>query len=61
MGTKFSVVASNSVVVYEEIKVLPLLQQLYPQDFVVFFIRDYFRFLDNAFQKWLENFDIETF
>ena len=60
-GTKFAFVASNSVLAYEEIKVFPLLQQLYPQDFVAFFIRDYFRFLDNAFQKWLENFDIETF
>ena len=35
--------------------------QLYPQDSVVFFIRDYFRFLDDVFYKWLDNFDIEPF
>ena len=38
-----------------------LIPQLYPQDFVDFFIRKYFRFLDNFFHKWLENFDIEPF
>ena len=38
-----------------------LLLQLYPQDFVHFFIRNYFRFLDNVFHKWLDNFDIEPF
>ena len=38
MGTKFAVVGSNLVVVYKEIKVLALLPQLYPQDFVDFFI-----------------------
>ena len=38
-----------------------LLLQLYPQDFVHFFIRNYFRFLGNVFHKWLDNFDIEPF
>ena len=38
-----------------------LLPQLYPQDFVDFFIHNYFQFLDNAFHKWLDNFDIEFF
>ena len=41
--------------------VLSLLPQSYPQDFVDFFIRNYFRFLDDVFQKWLDNFDIEPF
>ena len=37
------------------------LPQLYPQDFVDFFIRNYFRFLGDAFHKCLDNFDIEPF
>ena len=61
MGTKFAVVGSNLVVAYEEVKMLALLPQLYPQDFVDFFIRNYFRFLDDVFHKWLDNFDIEPF
>ena len=61
MGTKFAVVSTNSVVAYEEIKMFAVLPQLYPQDFVDFFIRNYFRFLDDVFYKWLDNFDIESF
>ena len=38
-----------------------LLPQLYPQDFVEFFIRKYIRFLDDLFHKWLENFVVEPF
>ena len=38
-----------------------LLPQLYRHDFVDFFIRNYFRFLDDVFHKWLDNFDIEPF
>ena len=49
MGTKFAVVGSNLVVAYEEIKMFALIPQLYPQDFVDFFIRNYFRFLDDFF------------
>ena len=61
MGTKFAVVDSNFVVAYKEIKMIALLPQLYPHNFVDFFIRKYIRFLDDVFCKWLENFDIETF
>ena len=61
MGTKFGVVGSNLVVAYEEIKIFGLLPQLYPQDFVNFFIRNYFRLLDDVFHKWLDNFDIGPF
>ena len=43
MGTKFAVIGKNLVVAYEEIKMFALLRQLYPQDFVDFFIRNYFR------------------
>ena len=57
----FAVIGSNLVVAYEEIKMFALFQQLYPEDFVDFFIRNYFRFLGDVFQKWLDNFDIEPF
>ena len=61
MGTKFAIVGSNLVVAYKEIKMFILLPQSYPHDFIDFFIHNYFRFLDNAFHKWLDNFDIEFF
>ena len=61
MGSKFAVVSSNLIVVYKEIKLFALLSQVYPQDFVDFLLRNYFRFLDNIFQKRLENFDIKQF
>ena len=61
MGTKFAVVVSNLVVTYKEVKMFALLPQLYPQDFVDVFICNYFRFLDDIFHKWLDNFDIEPF
>ena len=61
MGTKFAEVGSNLVVEYEEIKLSALLTQAYPQDFVDFLLRNYFRFLDDIFHKWLENFDIKKF
>ena len=35
--------------------------QIYPQDFVDFLLRNYFRFLDEIFREWLENFDINQF
>ena len=44
MGTKFVVIGSNLVVTYEEVKMFELLLQLYSQDFVDFFIRNYVRF-----------------
>ena len=49
MGAKFIVVGSNLVVAYEEIKMFALLPQLYPQDFVDFFIRNCFQFFENFF------------
>ena len=61
MGTKFAVVGSNLVVAYKEIKLFAFLPQVYPQDFVDFLLRNYFRFLDGIFHKWLENFDIKKF
>ena len=61
MGTKFAMVGSNLVVAYKEIKLFPLLPQVYPQDLVDFLLRNYFRFLNDIFHKWLENFDIKQF
>ena len=61
METKFAVVGSNLVVACEEVKMFALLPQLYTQDFVDFFIRNSFRFLDDVFHKWLDNFDTEPF
>ena len=61
IGTKFAVVGSNLVVAYKEIKLFALLPQIYPRDFVDFLLRNYFRFLDDIFHKWLENFDIKQF
>ena len=61
METKLAVVGSNLVVAYEEVNMSALLPQLYPQDFVDFFIRNDFRFLDDVFHKWFDNFDIEPF
>ena len=60
MKTEFAFVGSNLIVAYEEIKIFALLPQLYLKDFVDFFTRNYFWFIDNVFHKWLENFDNET-
>ena len=44
MGPKFVVIGSDLVATYEEVKMFELLLQLYSQDFVDFFIRNYVRF-----------------
>ena len=61
MGTIFAVVGSNLTVAYFEVKMFALLPQIYPRDFVDYFVRNYFRFLDDIFHTWLINFDIEPF
>ena len=61
MGSKFAAVGSNLVIVYKEIELFALLPQVYPQDFVDFLLWNYFRFLDDIFQKWLENFSVKQF
>ena len=61
MGTIFAVVDSNLTVANFEVKMFSLLPQIYPRDFVDYFVRNYFRFLDDIFQTWLINFDIEPF
>ena len=60
MGKIFAVVDSNLTVAYFEIKRFDLLAQIYPRDFVDYFVRNYFRFLD-IFHTWLINVDIEPY
>ena len=60
MGTIFAV-GSNLTVAYFEVKMFALLPQIYPRDFVDYFVGNYFRFLDDIFHTWLINFDIEPF
>ena len=61
MGTIFAVVDSNLTVTYFEVIIIALLPQNYPRDFVDYFLRNYFRFLDDIFHTWLINSDIEPF
>ena len=61
MGTIFAVVGSNLTVAYFEVKMFALLPQIYPRDFVDYFVCNYFRFLDDIFHTWSINFDIEPF
>ena len=61
MGTNFAVLGSNLTVAYFEVKMFALLPQIYPKDFVDYFVLNYFGFLDDIFHTWLINFDIELF
>ena len=49
----------NLAVAYFEEKICANLQQIYPQDFADFFIRNHLRFLDDVFHKWLMQFNIQ--
>ena len=60
MGTIFAAVGSNVTVAYFEEKMFAILPQIYPKDFVDFFISNYFQFLD-VFCKWLIQFNIQDF
>ena len=60
-GTTFAVVGANLVVAYKEVKLFELLPELYPRDFVEWFILNYFRFLDDLCHKWLRKFDLSIF
>ena len=61
LETIFVVVGSNLTVAYFEVKMLALLPQIYPRDFVDYFVHNYFGFLDDISHTWLINFDIEPF
>ena len=49
MGTIFAVVGNNLTVACLEVKMFALLPQIYPRDFVDYFVSNYFRFLDDIF------------
>ena len=57
MGTFFAVVGSNITVVYFQEKMFTILSQIYPKEFVDFFICNFFRLLGDAFYKWLLQFN----
>ena len=61
MGAPCMVVGSNLVVAFLEEKMFSLLPQVFPQDFVDFFVRSYFRFIDDVIHQWLMLFNIELF
>ena len=61
MGTKAAVNCANLTVGYLEVTMFDMLPTIYPNDFVDFIIRNYFRFLDDIFNLWLEDFDITLF
>lgn len=61
MGTKAAVNCANLVVGFLELRMFALLPTVYPADVVDFIIRNYFRFLDDIFFKWLKDFDISKF
>ena len=61
MGTKAAVQCANLAVAYLEVKMFAILPTIYPQDFVDFIVRNYFRFLDDIFHAWLNKFDITQF
>ena len=61
METIFVVVGSNLTVAYFEEKMFAILPQIYPKDFVDFFIRNYFRFPDDVLHKWLIRFNFQDF
>ena len=46
---------------YFEEKMFAILPHIYPKGFIDFFIRNYLRFLDDVFHKWLMQFNIQDF
>ena len=61
MGTKAAVQCANLAVAYLEVKMFAMLPTIYPQDFVDFIIRNYFRLLDDIIHAWLAKFDVTQF
>ena len=57
MGTPFAVVYANLVVAFIQDSMFKKLPEIYPKDIVESFIKNYFRFLDDVFYKWKEDFD----
>ena len=47
MGKFFAVLGSDLAVAYFEVKMFALFPQIFPRDLVDYFVRNYFRFLDD--------------
>ena len=61
MGTIFAVVGCSLTVAYFAVEMFAFLPQIYPRDFVDYFVCNYFRFMDDIFHIWIINFGIEPF
>ena len=59
MGTIAAVIYANLHVARIEHKMFEKLPELYPSDFITKFLSNYFRFLDDVFNKWDKCYDIE--
>ena len=57
----FAVAGSNRTVTCFNVKMFPFLTQIFPRDFINFFIRNYFCFLLVVFHKWLADFKVKPF
>ena len=58
MGTHAAVVFANVTVAFLEVKPFIRLPEIFSRDVVEFFIKNYFRFLDDLNYKWKQNIDI---
>ena len=58
MGTHAAVVFANLSVAFLEVKLFIRLSEIFSRDVVEFFIKSYFRFLDDLNYKWKQNIDI---
>ena len=58
MGTHAAVVLANLTVAFLEVNFFIRLPEIFSRDVVGFFIKNYFRFLDDLNYKWKQNIDI---
>lgn len=61
MGAPCMVVVSNLVVAFLERRMFNVMPEVFPRDFVDYFIRNYFRFVDDVIHQWMADFDIDEF
>ena len=61
MGTKAAVNCANLGVAYKEVQLFEKLPRMYPYDVAKHIIDTYFRFLDDVFYEWLQQFDVKPF
>ena len=58
MGSHTAVVFANLTVAFLEVKLFIRLPEIFSRDVAEFFIKNYFRFLDDLNYKWKQNIDI---